>query len=139
MIVANFINGAVVSAEETSPLVDPATGTKFGSAAVSRAAEVDAAVHAAEAAFPAWSRTTPGERQHALLKLADLLEANADASPTPRSGRPARSVPSCWTRRSPSARTSSASSRAPHERWAPRRGRVPGGPHLVSVAVRPSA
>ena len=36
-------------------------------------------MHAAEAAFPAWSRTTPGERQHALLKLADLLEANADA------------------------------------------------------------
>ncbi|MFC3895996.1 aminobutyraldehyde dehydrogenase [Lentzea rhizosphaerae] len=78
MIVANFINAKPVSADETSPLVDPATGEEFGRAVVSRAAEVDAAVRAAEAAFPAWSRTTPGERQLALLKLADLLEANAD-------------------------------------------------------------
>lgn len=78
MIVANFINAKPVSADETSPLVDPATGEEFGRAAVSRTAEVDVAVRAAEAAFPAWSRTTPGERQLALLKLADLLEANAD-------------------------------------------------------------
>ncbi|SDK76348.1 1-pyrroline dehydrogenase [Lentzea albidocapillata subsp. violacea] len=79
MIVANFVNGTSVTAEETSPLIDPATGEEFGRAVVSRAAEVDAAVRAAEAAFPAWSRTTPGERQLALLKLADLLEANAEA------------------------------------------------------------
>ena len=78
MIVANFIDAKPVSADETSPLVDPATGEEFGRAVVSRAAQVDAAVRAAEAAFPAWSRTTPGERQLALLKLADLLEANAD-------------------------------------------------------------
>ncbi len=79
MIVANFINGKAVSADETFPLVDPTTGEEFGRAVISRAAEVDAAVRAAEAAFPAWSRTTPGERQLALLKLADLLEANASA------------------------------------------------------------
>ena len=79
MIVANFINGTASSAPETSPLVDPATGEEFGRAVVSRAAEVDAAVRAAEAAFASWSRTTPGERQLALLKLADLLEANASA------------------------------------------------------------
>lgn len=84
MIVANFVNGTQISAtgsaaEETSPLIDPATGEEFGRAVVSRAAEVDAAVQAAADAFPAWSRTTPSERQHALLKLADLLEANAEA------------------------------------------------------------
>ncbi|HUQ55947.1 aminobutyraldehyde dehydrogenase [Lentzea sp.] len=78
MIVANFVNGASVASEETSPLVDPATGEEFGRTAVSRAAEVDAAVQAAARAFPAWSRTTPGERQLALLKLADLLDARAD-------------------------------------------------------------
>ncbi|MGW6448442.1 aminobutyraldehyde dehydrogenase [Lentzea sp. NPDC055074] len=77
MIVENFVNGTSVPAEETSPLVDPATGSEFGRAAVSRSAEVDAAVRAASQAFPAWSRTTPGERQRALLKLADLLEAHA--------------------------------------------------------------
>ncbi|WP_112274622.1 aminobutyraldehyde dehydrogenase [Lentzea terrae] len=79
MIVANFINGTSVSADETSPLVDPATGEEFGRAVISGAGEVEAAVRAAEAAFPAWSRTTPGERQLALLKLADLVEANAAA------------------------------------------------------------
>jgi betaine-aldehyde dehydrogenase len=77
VIVANFINGTAVAADETSPLVDPATGEEFGRAVISRAAEVDAAVQAAADAFLAWSRTTPGERQLALLKLADLLEANA--------------------------------------------------------------
>ncbi|MET9633880.1 aminobutyraldehyde dehydrogenase [Lentzea sp. NPDC006480] len=79
MIVANFVNGAAVSAENTSALVDPATGEEFGRAVISREAEVDAAVQAAAAAFPAWSRTTPGARQLALLKLADLLEARASA------------------------------------------------------------
>jgi 1-pyrroline dehydrogenase len=78
VIVANFVNGTAVPAGETSPLVDPATGEEFGRAVVSRAAEVDAAVQAAAGAFPAWSRTTPGERQLALLKLADLLEAHAE-------------------------------------------------------------
>jgi betaine-aldehyde dehydrogenase len=77
--VANFINGASASAQESSALIDPTTGEEFGRAVISRAAEVDAAVRAAEAAFPAWSRTTPGERQLALLKLADLLEADAEA------------------------------------------------------------
>ena len=78
MIVANFVNGTHSTfTGETSPLVDPATGEEFGHAVISREAEVDAAVQAAADAFPAWSRTTPGERQLALLKLADLLEANA--------------------------------------------------------------
>ncbi|MDX8034391.1 aminobutyraldehyde dehydrogenase [Lentzea sp. BCCO 10_0856] len=79
MTVANFINGNSATAGETSALIDPTTGEEFGRAVISRAAEVDAAVRAAEAAFPAWSRTTPGERQLALLKLADLLEADAEA------------------------------------------------------------
>ncbi|ANZ38900.1 gamma-aminobutyraldehyde dehydrogenase [Lentzea guizhouensis] len=77
MIVANFINGTSSPAADTSPLIDPATGVEFGRAAVSRAAEVDAAVSAAATAFVSWSRTTPSERQQALLKLADLLESNA--------------------------------------------------------------
>ncbi|MGI5506022.1 aminobutyraldehyde dehydrogenase [Lentzea sp. CA-135723] len=78
MIVENLVNGTSASAEETSPLIDPRTGEEFGRAVVSRGAEVDAAVQAAAQAFPRWSRTTPGERQQALLKLADLLEANAE-------------------------------------------------------------
>jgi 1-pyrroline dehydrogenase len=80
VIVANFVSGSATSStSDTSPLVDPVTGEEFGRAVISRAAEVDAAVRAAADAFPAWSRTTPGERQLALLKLADLLETNAEA------------------------------------------------------------
>jgi betaine-aldehyde dehydrogenase len=79
MNVGNLINGARQNVTVGSDLVDPATGEVFGTAAVSREAEVNAAVDAAAAAFPKWSRTTPGERMQALLKLADLLEANAKA------------------------------------------------------------
>ena len=36
------------------------------------------AANAAAAAFPAWSRTDPGERSEILLKAADLVEARTD-------------------------------------------------------------
>ena len=42
-------------------------------------AQIDAAVAAAAGAFPAWSRTTPGARSAMLAKLADQLEAEAEA------------------------------------------------------------
>jgi betaine-aldehyde dehydrogenase len=60
-----------------SDLIDPATGAVFGQAPVGREAEVDAAVRAAEAAFAVWKRSTPAERQAALLGIADAVEARA--------------------------------------------------------------
>jgi aminobutyraldehyde dehydrogenase len=42
-------------------------------------AQVDAAVDAAATAFQSWSRTTPGERAALLLKLADAIDADAEA------------------------------------------------------------
>ncbi len=64
----------------TFEVVDPATGKSFAKAAAGDAADVDAAVAAARAAFegPAWSTATPSARARLLLKLADLIEANAD-------------------------------------------------------------
>ena len=41
-------------------------------------AQVDRAVAAARKAFNSWSRTTPGERAAALLRIADRVEAEAD-------------------------------------------------------------
>ena len=41
-------------------------------------ADVDAAYAAADTAFAEWGRTTPSERQQALLKFADAIEAHAD-------------------------------------------------------------
>src|SRR5699024_10660999 len=40
--------------------------------------DVDAAVAAARAAFPAWAATTPTERSNILLRIADLIEENLD-------------------------------------------------------------
>jgi aminobutyraldehyde dehydrogenase len=60
---------------ETAAVLAPATGEQIAEVPAGSAADVDAAVAAAEAAFPAWSLTTPGERATALLKLAERLES----------------------------------------------------------------
>jgi 1-pyrroline dehydrogenase len=59
-------------------LIDPATGTPFGLVAEGGPADAEAAVAAAQAAFPGWSTTTPSERSRLLLRLADLVEASAE-------------------------------------------------------------
>ncbi len=59
-------------------LIDPSTGEVFGSAPISGAEDVDRAYAAAASAFETWGQTTPAERQRALLKFADALEARSD-------------------------------------------------------------
>ena len=54
------------------------TGEPFAEMPISNAADVDAAVANAAAAFTSWRRTTPSQRSLALLKIADVLEANAE-------------------------------------------------------------
>jgi betaine-aldehyde dehydrogenase len=78
--VQNFINGKPVEAEDgrRADLIDPSTGEVFGSAPVSGPADVDAAYAAAAAAFETWRDATPSERQRALLKFADALEARGE-------------------------------------------------------------
>ncbi|MEV4057639.1 aminobutyraldehyde dehydrogenase [Amycolatopsis sp. NPDC049688] len=61
----------------TLDLTDPATGEVFGTSPVASPSEVDAALEAAAQAFAVWRRSTPAERQLALLKIADALEARA--------------------------------------------------------------
>jgi betaine-aldehyde dehydrogenase len=76
----NFIGGAYVDADgsATSEVVNPATGQVVAHAPVSGGEEVDAAYAAADTAFGEWGRTTPSERQQALLKFADSIEAHAE-------------------------------------------------------------
>jgi acyl-CoA reductase-like NAD-dependent aldehyde dehydrogenase len=52
---------------------DPFTGKAATRAPSGGLADVEAAVAAAAAAFPAWSKTGPGERRTLLLKAADTL------------------------------------------------------------------
>src|SRR5579864_5923098 len=76
----NFINGTWRSsaATEFQDVTNPATAELLGRTPLSPAAEVEAAVQAAAAAFPAWRRTPPGERVQYLFKLKNLLEENID-------------------------------------------------------------
>ena len=76
----NFINGASIDSTsgEVTTLVNPATGQAFATAPKSNAADVDLAMKSANNAFTDWRETTPSERQRALLKIADAIEARAE-------------------------------------------------------------
>jgi 1-pyrroline dehydrogenase len=75
-----FIGGKWVDAAsgETLDVENPATGQVVASVPASGAADVDRAVEAAATAFEGWSLTTPQTRSLALLKIADIIDANAD-------------------------------------------------------------
>ena len=76
----NFINGQKVSSssDKTQDLINPATGEVFAKAPVSNASDVDKAMKAAEKAFEVWKESTPGERQKAINKIADAIEARSE-------------------------------------------------------------
>ncbi|MDQ3735243.1 MAG: aldehyde dehydrogenase family protein, partial [Actinomycetota bacterium] len=76
----NVINGERTDAADgrTSDVIDPTTGQPYAQAPVSGQADVDAAMTAAAAAFEKWRDTTPSDRQKALLKIADAIEARVD-------------------------------------------------------------
>ncbi|EPE3188718.1 aminobutyraldehyde dehydrogenase [Cronobacter sakazakii] len=73
-----LINGALVEGKgERLPVYNPATGEVLLEIAEASPEQVDAAVKSADAAFEQWRLTTPKERAESLLKLADVIEANA--------------------------------------------------------------
>src|SRR5881296_3110006 len=76
----NYVNGAWrrSTATEYFDVTNPATAEVLARTPLSSSADVDAAVQAAAAAFPAWRRTPPGERVQYLFKLKNLLEENLD-------------------------------------------------------------
>lgn len=75
-----FINGELINGEgETQAVYNPATGEVLLEIAEASAAQVDAAVRAADRAFSEWGQTTPKVRAEALLKLAQVIEDNAEA------------------------------------------------------------
>ncbi|MEV6347318.1 gamma-aminobutyraldehyde dehydrogenase [Actinoplanes sp. NPDC051851] len=78
-VLNNFIGGEAVAPVEGryADLIDPSSGEVFASAPVSGAEDVDRAMTAASTAFAEWRTTTPSDRQKALLKFADAIEARA--------------------------------------------------------------
>jgi aminobutyraldehyde dehydrogenase len=64
---------------EKLPVYNPATGEVLLEIAEATVEQVNEAVTAADAAFTSWGQTTPKERAEHLLKLADVIEQNAEA------------------------------------------------------------
>jgi betaine-aldehyde dehydrogenase len=92
-VLSNFIDGAAAEPVDGryEDLIDPSTGEVFAAAPVSGQADVDRAMQAAAKAFDTWRDTTPGERQRALLRFADAVEARADelvAAESQNTGKP---------------------------------------------------
>ncbi|MEQ1899681.1 MAG: gamma-aminobutyraldehyde dehydrogenase [Devosia sp.] len=65
--------------ETEEQVLNPRTGKLIEGIAEASATQIDAAVAAAEKAFKTWSRTTPGQRSGYLMKIANAIEADAQA------------------------------------------------------------
>ncbi len=78
--IQNFIDGRFVEPASGRFLdnVEPATGAVYSQVPDSDEQDIERAAAAAEAAFPAWSRTPASERCRILLRIADLIDAALD-------------------------------------------------------------
>jgi malonate-semialdehyde dehydrogenase (acetylating)/methylmalonate-semialdehyde dehydrogenase len=60
----------------TSPVYNPSTGEVIAHAPICGTEQVNAAIEAADAAFPAWWETPPTERARVMFRFRNLLEEN---------------------------------------------------------------
>jgi aminobutyraldehyde dehydrogenase len=79
LLIGNTFEGGQETAEQ---VLNPRTGALILEVPEASLAQVDRAVAAARRAFDGWSRTTPGERSAALLRIADRVEAEAQGFAT---------------------------------------------------------
>ncbi len=78
--IGHWINGAAMPpAGATTPVFNPATGEVSGQVAAGGEAEVNAAVAAAAAAWPAWAATPPLRRARVMFKFKEALERETKA------------------------------------------------------------
>ena len=71
-----LINGDIVAGDgEAVPVINPATGQTICNVTEASPQQVDAAVHAAHEAFPAFAARTPGDRSALMHELANRLDA----------------------------------------------------------------
>lgn len=90
-----FINGEWVDASDgaTFTSYNPANGEELATFAEATKEDVDAAVDAAWAAFPAWKAVEPQDRAALLNKIADIIDENAELlakAETMDNGKPLR-------------------------------------------------
>ena len=74
--IGHFIGGKHVAGTsgKFGDVFNPASGEVTGKVAMAAASEVDKAVAAATAAWPAWASTPPLRRARVMFKLKELLE-----------------------------------------------------------------
>ncbi len=75
-----YVDGAWVdpATPQTFDVIDPSTEDAFAQISLGSKADVDKAVAAAKAAFPAFSRTTPAERRDLLKRVVEVYKSRAD-------------------------------------------------------------
>ena len=77
--VGHWIDGQLIEdTARTQPVYNPATGSSERQVALASVQTVEAAIAAAEKAFPAWRNTPPLKRARVMSKFKVLLEAHAD-------------------------------------------------------------
>jgi acyl-CoA reductase-like NAD-dependent aldehyde dehydrogenase len=74
-----LIGGRLVDGASTMEVINPATEEVLATCPRGSEAQLDEAVAAAKAAFPAWAAKPIEDRRALILKLADAIEAEADA------------------------------------------------------------
>lgn len=76
----NYIGGKFTAPVEGKYFenISPVDGKVFTKAARSTKADIDLALDAAHAAFPAWSKTPAATRSNVLLKIAQVIEDNLE-------------------------------------------------------------
>ncbi|MGP9499429.1 MULTISPECIES: CoA-acylating methylmalonate-semialdehyde dehydrogenase [unclassified Halomonas] len=79
--IQHFINGQISEgcSGDAQDVFNPATGQVTGRVALASQSDVEVAVNAASAAFPAWADTPPIRRARVLFKFLELLNTHKDA------------------------------------------------------------
>ena len=79
--IAHHVNGKPFTgtSQRTQAVFNPATGQQTATVALANVADVNAAVAAAQAAFPKWADTPPIRRARVMFKFLELVRANEDA------------------------------------------------------------
>lgn len=73
-----LIDGNMVDGDGTMDVVNPATEEVFATCARASKRQLDEAVAAAAAAFPAWSARSIDDRRKVLIAIADAIQANSE-------------------------------------------------------------
>ncbi len=78
-IVGHYVDGKIVNVDSKMlNIINPATGQLTCKVAIAKKETVQAAIKAAESAFPDWRNTPPLKRARIMFKFKELLEQNAD-------------------------------------------------------------